>query len=192
MARWLVAASSAAHPTRTAAPWRPTRIAGPVSPLGTPPAPTMTAKGQLATTISQIRVLLESDVIETAAPRHDNDKPSQLSLSQSHTHTHTHSSHSALSLSLALSYLTQVLLTHPRSLTLRLSSHDKSDFARTVVFPEPGVLVDDRSSGNSVAAAPAPTQLSATQHLPTTDHDGAVQGCCWVFPMLHAPDLPPK
>ena len=127
---------------------------------------------------------------ETAAPRHD--KPSQLSLSHSHTHTHTHSSHSALSLSLALSYLTQVFLTHPRSLMLRLSSHDKSDFARTVVFPEPGVLVDDRSSGNSVAAAPAPTQLSATQHLPASKHDAAPQSCCWVSPILHAPQLPPK
>ena len=52
--------------------------------------------------------------------------------------------------------------------------------------------IQHRSRGNSATAAPAPTLLSATQHLPASDHDAAVQSCCGVSPMLHAPHLPPK
>ena len=50
--------------------------------------------------------------------------------------------------------------------------------------------IQHRSSGISAAAAPAPTQLSATQHLPASDRDAAVQSCCGVPPMLHAPICP--
>ena len=44
----------------------------------------------------------------------------------------------------------------------------------------------------SASAATAPRQLSVTQHLPASDGDAAVQSSCWVSPMLHAPNLPPK
>ena len=49
-----------------------------------------------------------------------------------------------------------------------------------------------RSRCNSAAAAPAPTLLSATQHLPASKHDAAVQSCCRASPMLRTPQLPPK
>jgi len=45
---------------------------------------------------------------------------------------------------------------------------------------------------NRRSAATAPRQLSVTQHLPAPDADAAVQSSCWVSPMLHAPNLPPK
>ena len=49
-----------------------------------------------------------------------------------------------------------------------------------------------RSSGNSAAAAPAPTQLSATQQWPTSKHDAAARSCCLVSPKHRSPYLPPK
>ena len=52
--------------------------------------------------------------------------------------------------------------------------------------------IQHRSRSNSAAAAPAPVQLSATQHLPASEHGAIRQGCCGVSPMLHAPHLPPK
>jgi hypothetical protein len=54
------------------------------------------------------------------------------------------------------------------------------------------VSMQHRSSGNSTAAAPALTQLSATQHLPASKHDDTSPSSYWVFSMLHAPRLPPK
>ena len=54
------------------------------------------------------------------------------------------------------------------------------------------VSIQHRSSGNSAVAAPAFTQLSATQHLPASKHDAAPPSSCLVSPMLHAPHLPPK
>ena len=53
-------------------------------------------------------------------------------------------------------------------------------------------LMQRRSSGNSAAAAPAPTQLSATQHLPASKHDAASPSSCLVSPMLHTSNMPPK
>ena len=47
-------------------------------------------------------------------------------------------------------------------------------------------------SGNSAAAAPAPTQLSATQHLPASQHDAASPSSCLVSSMLHTSNMPPK
>jgi hypothetical protein len=47
-------------------------------------------------------------------------------------------------------------------------------------------------SGNSAAAAPAPTQLSATQHLPAPGHDDTPPSSSLVCRTLQAPQLPPK
>jgi hypothetical protein len=58
-------------------------------------------------------------------------------------------------------------------------------------FCAPRPSIQHRSSGNSAAAAPAPTQLSATQHLPASKHDAATQSCCLVPQMLHASNIPP-
>ena len=52
--------------------------------------------------------------------------------------------------------------------------------------------IQHRSSGNSAAAPPAPTQLSATQHLPASKHDAASPSSCLRSPKLHTSNLPPK
>ena len=46
------------------------------------------------------------------------------------------------------------------------------------------------SSGNSAAAAPTPTLLSATKQWPASKHDAASPSCCLVFPKLRAPHRP--
>ena len=52
--------------------------------------------------------------------------------------------------------------------------------------------IQHRSSGNSAAAAPAFTLLSATQQWPTSKHDAASPSSCLVSPMLHTSELHPK
>ena len=62
-----------------------------------------------------------------------------------------------------------------------------SDDLNTPIAPEtdapqflrrPPIDAASIAHGNSAAAEPAPTQLSATQHLPASDHDAEVQDCC--------------
>ena len=45
---------------------------------------------------------------------------------------------------------------------------------------------------HSAPAALAPTLLSATPHSRASEHDAAAQSYCFVLPVLHIPQLPPK
>jgi len=52
--------------------------------------------------------------------------------------------------------------------------------------------IQHRSRNDSAAAAPAPTLLSATQHLPASDHDDTPASSCLAPHTLQAPQLAPK